>query len=605
MRRLAWPAVLAVVTAFAVSATAPAADPAGTWLLTINPRGSTVDSNYCILKVEKTGNGLSASVVAVPTPPKVAGGFTPPPVVVKSAAAKGDRVAVVFTNGQTFTGVLGKADDAILGAFGTEAFMSRAKLTRTTETEIKTGFTAGKAIPQVTEAAKVATAANLLRFKAQSEKDADKKKELQAQAVAAAKEADEKLPGLYREAAKATADMPAGIDSALTLIAFGAKAKLTAAEAKGLMATIAKQAAPYGPDYAQLVTVQAAEGLAGLKGLGAVAADALRPVAKAFTADTPAAAQVKVLTALKTALAGTDGDELKQIEGRLAKLESKLDEEYHATVPPFKPAPFAGRKDKDANRAVVMELFTGAQCPPCVAADVAFDALGKSHAKTDLVLIQYHMHIPGPDPLTNRDTIARWDYYRERFPTDIRGTPSTLFNGTPKAGGGGGMANAEKKYEAYAKIIDPLLEEKTGLKVTGRAVRTGDKIEIAVDYAGAPADGDYKLRMLLVEEEVKYVGGNKLRFHHAVVRAMPGGAAGVAVKSAAGKQTAQVSLATVRGELTKYLDDYAANTAPFPNSARPMEMKKVQVIALIQDDKTGEVLQAARFDVTGPGAASQ
>ena len=60
---------------------------------------------------------------------------------------------------------------------------------------------------------------------------------------------------------------------------------------------------------------------------------------------------------------------------------------------------------KDANKVAVLELFTGAQCPPCVAADVAFDALEKSYKHTDLILLQYHMHIPGPDPLTNPDTM--------------------------------------------------------------------------------------------------------------------------------------------------------------------------------------------------------
>ena len=34
---------------------------------------------------------------------------------------------------------------------------------------------------------------------------------------------------------------------------------------------------------------------------------------------------------------------------------------------------------------------------------------------SELVLIQYHMHIPGPDPLTNTDTEARWKYYQNAF----------------------------------------------------------------------------------------------------------------------------------------------------------------------------------------------
>ena len=50
---------------------------------------------------------------------------------------------------------------------------------------------------------------------------------------------------------------------------------------------------------------------------------------------------------------------------------------------------------------VLVELFTGAECPPCVAADLAFDALGKTYKPTDVVLLEYHLHIPGPDALTN------------------------------------------------------------------------------------------------------------------------------------------------------------------------------------------------------------
>jgi hypothetical protein len=252
-----------------------------------------------------------------------------------------------------------------------------------------------------------------------------------------------------------------------------------------------------------------------------------------------------------------------------------------------------------------MELFTGAQCPPCVAADVAFDALGKSYQSKDLVLIQYHMHIPGPDPMTNKDTIARWDYYRELHPGKVGGTPTTLFNGVVMPGGGGPMANAEKKYGQYSEKINELLEESTSIKLTGKATRSGDKVDIAVEYAGVPTDGEAKLRLLLVEDTVKYVGGNKLRFHHSVVRAMPGGAAGKELTVKAGKQAASVDVSQVRAELTKYLDDFAANERPFPTAARPLEMAKLQVIALVQDDKTGEVLHAARFDVGPRGPQSE
>jgi hypothetical protein len=596
MRRYAWPAALVVVTAAAVNLPAADPGPAGTWLLSYSPPATTNEFNVCILKVD----GTTAKVVAVP--PK---SF---PQKVKSVAVAGSRVAVTFENGTAFTGVVGKSEDVILGAYGNDNVQFRAKLTRTDKDEISAALTPGKQHETFAEAAKLTNKAALLRFQARSAKDAEKKKDLLAQADEAAKEADAKVPGLYRQVVEKSPDQPAALDAAVALIGLGAKADLKADEAAKLITVIGKQAAPFGPDYARFVTVQAAEGLAAMKGLEKVAADALRPVVKTFTdKDPPAAVQVKVLTALKTALTPAGGAELKEVDGKLTKLETRLDEEYLASVPPFKPAPYEGRKDNAANRTVVLELFTGAQCPPCVAADVAFDALGKSYKASDVVLVQYHMHIPGPDPLTNRDTIARWDYYSERFPKDIRGTPSTLFNGTPKAGGGGGMANAEAKFEQYTKVINPLLEETTPVKLTGRASRNGDKVEIAVEYAGVPVggEGEPKLRLLLVEETVKYVGGNKLRFHHAVVRAMPGGAEGTAIKDKAGKQTATVDVTKVRADLTKYLDEYAANERPFPSQARPMEMAKLQVIALVQDDKSGEILQAARFDVAAPGVRSE
>ena len=61
-----------------------------------------------------------------------------------------------------------------------------------------------------------------------------------------------------------------------------------------------------------------------------------------------------------------------------------------------------------------MEIFTGAECPPCVAADVGFDALLKSYKPTEFIGLQHHLHIPGPDPLTNADTVARADLLRQR-----------------------------------------------------------------------------------------------------------------------------------------------------------------------------------------------
>ena len=202
-----------------------------------------------------------------------------------------------------------------------------------------------------------------------------------------------------------------------------------------------------------------------------------------------------------------------------------------------------------------MELFTGAQCPPCVAADVAFDALARAYRPGDLILIQYHMHIPGPDPMTNPDTVGRWDYYTQKFPKNVTGTPTTLFNGKPfeeydqdpTHRGGGPMANAENKFGQYRTIINGLLDGSTDVKATGSARRDGDKVTITAGAAGVKGD-DVVLRLILLEESVKYVGGNGLRVHHDVVRAFPNGLKGTAVKDGSARATVEVNLAELRTE---------------------------------------------------------
>jgi hypothetical protein len=210
------------------------------------------------------------------------------------------------------------------------------------------------------------------------------------------------------------------------------------------------------------------------------------------------------------------------------------------------------------------------------------------------------MHIPGPDPLTNPDSVARWNYYSKLHPGQVRGTPTALFNGKVFPGGGGGMAAAQTKYGQYCKAIEPLLETPATAKLTATANRVGDKVTIAANVADVKNPGEkVRLRLLLVEETVRYTGGNKLRLHHQVVRALPGGAAGVAVTEAKLQHTATVDLAELRKQLTTYLDDYAANKQAFPNTDRPMRFDHLRVIALLQDDATGEILQAAQAEVGG------
>jgi hypothetical protein len=172
------------------------------------------------------------------------------------------------------------------------------------------------------------------------------------------------------------------------------------------------------------------------------------------------------------------------------------------------------------------------------------------------------------------------------------------------------MTNAEPKFDQYRRIIDPLLEKSTTVRLSGKANRDGSQVSVSVGVTGVESTDDLHLRFLLVEDTVKYVGSNRIRFHHHVVRAMPGGAGGFPLKDAdraegAYRKSVTVDLEKIRLELVKYLDDYAANERPFRDDARPLDLKNLKVIALVQNDKTQEILQAVQLELKGKAAGGE
>lgn len=589
---------LAGVAAAAVLAPGRAADGdlSGNWQL--SNVGLTGDSAVCILKVETKDGKPTATVVF--SPPNVKTEVTEfrttgstVAVSVKQTRTLKDKAGKEheFINETAFVGARGTDPKVVLGSTGDTRYRSRAKLTATDKETLGKGElgTAAKLPEPMAEALKLGSQLQQAQMKAFREKDAEKKKELQKALTAQAKETDEKQTVLYRETAAKHPDDPAAFDAAANLLRSAGRVKLTTAEADTLVRLAQRHAAPYGPMFVGTTFTRIAYALSTEPDLASAAVVAIEPAVKALTDDMPEEYRFDVLDTYKEALTATAA----ALNPRLTKLDAALDAEWQKPV--FEPTKYAGRKAAGANRVAVMELFTGAQCPPCVAADLAFDGLLKAYKPTDVVLLQYHVHVPGPDPLTNPDTLARYEYYDEIYPDNFGGTPSTLFNGKLQAGGGGGKPQAAEKFKEYARIIDKTLETSTEVKVSGRAIHSGGKVDVAVDVASADAS-DLRLRLLVVEDVVKYVGSNRVRFHHHVVRDMPGGAEGVAIKDKVFKHTATVDVGAVRKELTEYLDGYA-KTRPFPKSDRPLDLKGLKVIALVQNDKTAEILQAAQIEI--------
>ena len=362
------------------------------------------------------------------------------------------------------------------------------------------------------------------------------------------------------------ADLKAGAEQYLKL----AKPKDEAAElqANGALArTLAKSAkgAPLAVEFAKK-----AEGL--------------------LTDKDPPTRHVNVLKILGRALkmAGK-ADEAKAVEEKVAKMEQKLDEEFIKNNMPFKPDKFGGRTSK-SHRVVLVELFTGAQCPPCVSADIAFDAALHTYKYNEVVFLEYHLHIPGPDVLTNLETEGRQAYYGNA----IRGTPTMFSDGKVTPGMGGGKQNAEDRYKSLCELLNKDVEKDAGAELKLNVKRSGDKIEATADVTDLKKTGDkVRLRFALVEEVVRYPGGNGQRLHHHVVRAFLGGIEGVALKEAKETKTASIDLATLRKELNEYIDSQTA----LKDGDRPLEMKELKIVAFIQDDENKEVVQAVQAGV--------
>jgi thiol-disulfide isomerase/thioredoxin len=397
---------------------------------------------------------------------------------------------------------------------------------------------------------------------------------------------------LAKETLEQTSDAQVLAEAAIELIKEAGERKANVDDVRGWADKAFRSAEAYGLRWQRSIARRLAQAMMRQKELAPVAVEYARKLERLVDDNDDLAVQLDFLTTVAEVFeAAGRSDDAKDLRKRLAELEEK-DLEAYLKSAPFRPEPFEGRKGK-SDRVVLVELFTGAECPPCVAADLAFDALSKTYKPTEVVLLQYHLHIPGPDPLTNPDSLARLEYYGNK----IRGTPTIFFNGKPGQGGGGPITQARRSYASFRETIDPLLEKLPDAKIELGATQRGSVIDIKAKVSELARTGDsIRLRFALVEEHVRYQGGNSLRYHHQVVRFMPGGPKGFALKQKSGEYTAQVDLDQLRNRLTEYLDEFAKEEE-FPRPDRPMNLKSLKVAAFVQDDDTNEVLQAALIDV--------
>jgi tetratricopeptide (TPR) repeat protein len=286
--------------------------------------------------------------------------------------------------------------------------------------------------------------------------------------------------------------------------------------------------------------------------------------------------------------------------GKTDGLDEFKDETYRKRVLAFADKPSG--ESPAGNKLVLCELFTGSSCPPCVGADIATGALEVTYPKTQVIVLRYHQHIPGPDPLTNSDSEDRFtNYYRGQ------GTPTVLLNGAPVNNVGGYLPNSPDIYRGLKSLINQQLDSKATVQVGVNARVVDGTLQLVANVTGLDQLGDeakdLRLRVVIAEDEVHFLARNGVRSHEMIVRRMVGGPAGVEPKDGKLSIKEAIPLAELKASLNDYLKKYEESEGiDFP--AKPLDLKRLHVVAFVQNDESHEVLQTNAIAVSAATTAS-
>ena len=270
-----------------------------------------------------------------------------------------------------------------------------------------------------------------------------------------------------------------------------------------------------------------------------------------------------------------------------------LDDVYRKHIYSFAQEKAAPRAPDSTNRVVLCELFTGAQCPPCVAADVATGGLEASYHPSELIVLRYHQHIPGPDPLVNEDAEARFLFYRGR------GTPHVRLNGAEIERVYGPLEASVARYNSMKHAVDSELAKKSDIELQLSAEAADGQLSISAQVVGPIEEADnLRLRLVVAEDEVAFAASNGIRLHEMVVRSMPGGVEGIAAENGVLRYEETIDLGEFKQRLADYIENYQQGRGVELPSA-PLDLTKLHLVAFVQDDSNLEIRQAATIPVSG------
>ena len=265
------------------------------------------------------------------------------------------------------------------------------------------------------------------------------------------------------------------------------------------------------------------------------------------------------------------------------------------------------------DHTVLVELFTCGLGGNSIAADLAATAMSAEYPLTDLVVLRYHQHSPGPDGMVNQDGEDRFSYY------EVAATPTVAVDGMvldpnqiPYAGP---IQLAETAYSMIRQFIDLRRKQSTPIRLELAAEVADGQLSIRAVVSGATEEQlpMLRLRLALAENVVEAHMPNGIRRHEMLVRYMPGTARGIAPKKGELKYEYSMPVTELQRQLDEYIQSFeAGNKLKFPAEMKPPILGAFHLVGWVQlqGDKADEknpaklIVQTAVVPVSGLGPAA-
>ena len=274
----------------------------------------------------------------------------------------------------------------------------------------------------------------------------------------------------------------------------------------------------------------------------------------------------------------------EKIRGSARGFDAYLDS-LRASLP-FTPKAFSAPPDWKG-KAVLAELFTGSEGPSCLGADLAFAGLIQAYPAKSLAVLEYHLPLLGPDPMTNPAAKRRQDYY------GIRRVPTAIIDGEMTFIGGGARRMSATIFKQYRAAIDARASAEPGVQIFVEAARTGDVV--TAEFKVKKYLPGAAVFVVLTQSEVSYKGASGTIVHRLVVR-------DIVERDPAASGKTVFDLAAAEKAADAVLTDIEKTSAAGPNFKfaerhAAIDRQNLLVVVFVQDKETKKVLNAVVADV--------